>query len=193
MQPAAHANKQIGFDADVNLIDARQPVLTKKQVKNISRGEIDVHLFETGSLCTSHPRATDVDVPGVMVLHKSHATEAQLTMATAFNEEEDPEIEALRIKFITIKSTPRPRDTTGTQRGWEQTQDYFVVPSGHPYPLRGRGPLWDNNSCSFDCVLVAARFLDVGLAPTDYRGRDRQQWIKSLKPHEQSFYQCNGI
>lgn len=31
------------------------------------------------------------------------------------------------------------------------------------------------------------RLLDVGVISTDYLGRDGQQWINSLKPHEQSF------
>ena len=71
--------------------------------------------------------------------------------------------------------------------GLVQSQDYLPNRAGKPYPLRGRGTVWDNNSCAFDCVLAAGRLLRIGSTTADYGSQDRQDWINTLEPSQQSF------
>ena len=54
-------------------------------------------------------------------------------------------------------------------------------------PWHGRGPIWANNSCAFDCVLVAARLLQVDLSSTDHGNRSRRAWFRTLAPNRQDF------
>ncbi|KAI9734818.1 MAG: hypothetical protein M1834_001896 [Cirrosporium novae-zelandiae] len=51
--------------------------------------------------------------------------------------------------------------------------NYTLDPTGDPFPYRGRGPVWSNNSCAFDSCIVAATFLNIGQTNWDrYNGAD---------------------
>ncbi|KAL8666627.1 MAG: hypothetical protein Q9168_007440 [Polycauliona sp. 1 TL-2023] len=68
------------------------------------------------------------------------------------------------------------------------THVYSLQPGGKPFPFRGQGPIWDQNSCHLDVCIVAARLLNVGLAIAD-KGREktRDSWLRTLPPVQQKF------
>ncbi|KAJ5779833.1 hypothetical protein N7457_007553 [Penicillium paradoxum] len=45
--------------------------------------------------------------------------------------------------------------------------DFQWDPNGSVFPLRGRGPIWNNMSCATDAVIVAGMLLDVGCTKID--------------------------
>ncbi|KAJ5567791.1 hypothetical protein N7535_007097 [Penicillium sp. DV-2018c] len=53
-------------------------------------------------------------------------------------------------------------------------------PNGTPFPVRGRGPLWGNNSCATDAVIVAGMLLDAGCTKID-RAHNRTAQFTELE------------
>ncbi|KAL8962561.1 MAG: hypothetical protein Q9183_005139 [Haloplaca sp. 2 TL-2023] len=70
-------------------------------------------------------------------------------------------------------------------RGDKQT--FKLCDAGMPYPFRGHGPVWLQNSCSLDCCIVAARLLNVGSTAADADGKTREAWLKSLDKLPRAF------
>ncbi|GAD99345.1 hypothetical protein NFIA_059520 [Paecilomyces variotii No. 5] len=67
---------------------------------------------------------------------------------------------------------------------------FRMDPTGINYAYRGRGPVWRNNSCAVDCVIVAGRLLDAGCTNKD---RERPDWESSLTVLERAFIQAINI
>ena len=53
---------------------------------------------------------------------------------------------------------------------------YTLHSLGREYPFRGRGPVWHNNSCAFDCVIVAAQLLGIGRLRADTGSVPWNEW-----------------
>ena len=68
----------------------------------------------------------------------------------------------INITFVTNLRAATLSISDGKDRGYELTHEYFVNARGKEYPIRGKGPPWENNSCALDCCLVAARLLRIG-------------------------------
>ncbi|KAL8775636.1 MAG: hypothetical protein Q9209_000132 [Squamulea sp. 1 TL-2023] len=67
------------------------------------------------------------------------------------------------------------------------TQNYSLRSDGKPFPYRGQGPVWDQNSCHLDVCIVAARMLNVGCTIADRSGLTRDSWIQALQPVQRKF------
>ncbi|KAI4219593.1 MAG: hypothetical protein L6R36_008213, partial [Xanthoria steineri] len=67
------------------------------------------------------------------------------------------------------------------------SQSYSLHPEGEPFPFRGQGPIWDQNSCHLDCCIVAARLLNVGFTIADRGKIPRDLWLQGLQPLQQRF------
>ena len=67
------------------------------------------------------------------------------------------------------------------------SQSYSLHPDGEPFPFRGQGPIWDQNSCHLDCCIVAARLLNVGFTVADRGKIPRDSWLQGLQPVQQRF------
>ncbi|KAI4216325.1 MAG: hypothetical protein LQ351_001335 [Letrouitia transgressa] len=61
---------------------------------------------------------------------------------------------------------------------------------GRGFLLRGRGPIWDKQSCAVDCCIVAGRLLDVGYTIADRGNATRFDWIQTLKHEEREYLKC---
>ncbi|KAI9728868.1 MAG: hypothetical protein M1834_007125 [Cirrosporium novae-zelandiae] len=65
---------------------------------------------------------------------------------------------------------------------------YRLSSSGSLYPYRGRGPTWIAATCTLDCCIVAAIFLDAGFTVADMASleaqTERQRLTKSLVAHD---------
>lgn len=62
---------------------------------------------------------------------------------------------------------------------------YRLDPVGRPHAYRGRGPVWNNGSSPFDCCLVAARLLQIGLTRADSGDEPYSVWESSLDTFHQ--------
>jgi hypothetical protein len=62
---------------------------------------------------------------------------------------------------------------------------YRLDPFGRPHAYRGRGPVWNNDSSPFDCCLVAARLLQIGLTHADSGDEPYSVWESSLDTFHQ--------
>ncbi|KAJ9293571.1 hypothetical protein DTO271G3_7650 [Paecilomyces variotii] len=67
---------------------------------------------------------------------------------------------------------------------------FRIDPNGINYAYRGRGPVWRNNSCAVDCVIVAGRLLDAGCTNKD---RASPEWDSSLTVLERAYIQAINI
>ncbi|RWQ92581.1 hypothetical protein C8Q69DRAFT_437028, partial [Paecilomyces variotii] len=67
---------------------------------------------------------------------------------------------------------------------------FRIDPNGINYAYRGRGPVWRNNSCAVDCVIVAGRLLDAGCTNKD---RASPEWERSLTILERAYIQAINI
>ncbi|KAI4265268.1 MAG: hypothetical protein L6R38_009543, partial [Xanthoria sp. 2 TBL-2021] len=67
------------------------------------------------------------------------------------------------------------------------SQSYSLQPEGEPFPFRGQGPIWDQNSCHLDVCIVAARLLNVGSTVADRGKIPRDSWLRALQPVQQRF------
>lgn len=76
---------------------------------------------------------------------------------------------------------------------YKERQLYFFHSKGQPFAYRGRGPIWDKNSCAIDCCLVVARLLNLGITTADRGLLARDDWLKSLMPLERHFLQMTGL
>lgn len=65
--------------------------------------------------------------------------------------------------------------------------EYVFSRTGQIYPCRGRGPVWEQNSCALDCAIVAARLLDLGRTIADKGHKSRADWWSDVEPLVQSF------
>ena len=59
---------------------------------------------------------------------------------------------------------------------------YAFSKSGQVFPCRGRGPVWKENSCALDCIIVAARLLNLGRTISDKGDQRRSEWGATLPP-----------
>ena len=59
---------------------------------------------------------------------------------------------------------------------------YAFSKSGQAFPHRGRGPVWKENSCALDCIIVAARLLNLGRTVADTGTQPRSEWEAALPP-----------
>lgn len=57
---------------------------------------------------------------------------------------------------------------------------------GNEYAYRGRGPVWSNNSCAFDCAVVLGKLLDAGSTVVDI-DRNQLDWRERLTVPEHIF------
>ncbi len=65
---------------------------------------------------------------------------------------------------------------------------YVFSATGNLYPCRGVGPLWYQNSCSIDCVIVAARLLNMGRTVQDMGSvTSANEWFQKLPPLVKAF------
>ncbi|KAJ9270442.1 hypothetical protein DTO212C5_3473 [Paecilomyces variotii] len=67
---------------------------------------------------------------------------------------------------------------------------FRIDPNGINYAYRGRGPVWRNNSCAVDCVIVVGRLLDAGCTNKD---RASPEWDRSLTILERAYIQAINI
>ncbi|KAL8910552.1 MAG: hypothetical protein Q9172_007823 [Xanthocarpia lactea] len=67
------------------------------------------------------------------------------------------------------------------------SQNYSLRPDGKPFPFRGQGPIWDQNSCHLDVCIVASRILNVGSTVADRSGLSRDSWLQTLQPVQRKF------
>lgn len=70
-------------------------------------------------------------------------------------------------------------------RGTPQQYDFAADGPIHAY--RGRGPIWQNNSCALDCCIVAGMFLDAGYTIADRGSQSRAAWAASLTTVQTAF------
>ncbi|MCJ1419103.1 hypothetical protein MMC32_005456 [Xylographa parallela] len=68
-----------------------------------------------------------------------------LQLADLFDNEHDPCITSYSLAFRNFS-----------------TRDYFPGRTDRNYSCRGRGPVWSDNSCALDTVIVAGKLLDIG-------------------------------
>lgn len=61
--------------------------------------------------------------------------------------------------------------------------------TGALFPLRGRGPVWDANSCATDCVIVAGMLLDAGCTKMDRANNRSAQFTEN----EKSFIEVTNV
>ncbi|MCJ1256694.1 hypothetical protein MMC24_004518 [Lignoscripta atroalba] len=120
---------------------------------------------------------------------RSSSTNNLNTLATAFNDSDDPGISFLRLRFL-ARTRSGVNDNQGRLLGIMPTHSYILHPLGRLYPYRGRGPVWANNSCGFDCCLVVSRLLDVGRAIADVGNGTRDAWLKTLSEFERSMLEA---
>ncbi|KAL2003730.1 hypothetical protein VTN02DRAFT_2495 [Thermoascus thermophilus] len=76
--------------------------------------------------------------------------------------------------------------TAGTAYARLSPSSLTFDPHGYQFSFRGRGPVWRNNSCAIDCVIVAGRLLDAGSTIID-RGEDAVAWGEQLTVLEKAF------
>lgn len=62
-------------------------------------------------------------------------------------------------------------------------------PNGVVFPLRGRGPVWNENSCAADCVIMAGMLLDAGCTRID-RANNR---AAEFTENEKSFIEATNV
>ncbi|KAL9119016.1 MAG: hypothetical protein Q9187_004430 [Circinaria calcarea] len=132
-------------------------------------------------------RIPDAAVRNALILRSNIVDMENLTLGSAYDDRTDPDIASLRISFYSSLKGPKMFDPVKTPCGRVLTQSYSLNRTGKSYPLRGRGAVWDSNSCAFDCVLAASRLLGVGSATVDYENQSRQEWVNTLQPQQQSF------
>ena len=132
-------------------------------------------------------RIPDAAIRNALILRNNIVAMENLTLGSAYDDRTDPDIASLRISFYSSLTGPKLFDPAKTPCGRVLTQNYSLDRTGKSYPLRGRGAVWNSNSCAFDCVLAASRLLGVGSATADYEDQSRQEWINTLEPHQQSF------
>ena len=114
------------------------------------------------------------------------------TLEGLFNDKDDPRISHVRVRFYEydlsiVGFVNGNQEVLDRPRSYFPIQDYMFSGAGKLYPYRGRGPVWGNNSCALDCVLVAARLLDIGLTTADIGNPTREQWLASLDDFEVAF------
>lgn len=63
-------------------------------------------------------------------------------------------------------------------------------PNGKPFPYRGHGPVWKNNSCAVDCAVVVGRLLDAGSTVYD---RKAPGWNIHLSRAEKAFIDSTNV
>ncbi|KAL9609247.1 MAG: hypothetical protein Q9167_005966 [Letrouitia subvulpina] len=61
---------------------------------------------------------------------------------------------------------------------------------GRIFPLRGRGPVWDKQSCAVDCCIVAGRLLNVGSTIADRGIATQPDWLQTLEQEEREYLKC---
>lgn len=66
-------------------------------------------------------------------------------------------------------------------------EQYAFSKSGQNFPYRGRGPVWKENSCALDCIIVAARLLNLGRTVDDKGNQRRSEWGAILPPLTRHF------
>jgi len=64
---------------------------------------------------------------------------------------------------------------------------YEFAGDGSTYPYRGRGPIWEANSCAIDCCTVAGIFLAAGSTEADKGSETRAIWTASLTSVQRAF------
>jgi hypothetical protein len=71
--------------------------------------------------------------------------------------------------------------------GYTQWNPHWRITDGEQqvesYPIRGRGPVWSDNSCAIDACIVAGMLLDAGSTIADRRNC----WPSALSRHEDQF------
>ncbi|ODM22518.1 hypothetical protein SI65_00106 [Aspergillus cristatus] len=74
--------------------------------------------------------------------------------------------------------------TSKVALGDTMTNGVSFSPTGNPFPYRGRGPVWANNSCAVDCAIVVGTLLDAGSTVYD---RKEPGWQTRLSRAEKAF------
>jgi hypothetical protein len=64
--------------------------------------------------------------------------------------------------------------------------DYTIVKDGTPVRYYGRGPIWQNNSCYWDSIIVSCLLLNAGFTYLD-QGTSPGEWVKSLTTIQRAF------
>lgn len=79
-----------------------------------------------------------------------------------------------------LLGAPNPGISSLVVRTRVGRDDYVLSRTGQVLPYRGRGPVWNNNSCALDCVIVAARLLNLGRTVADIGDEPLLDWQKAL-------------
>ena len=115
------------------------------------------------------------------------------TYESMFDDKVAPNIQSLKLMFVvtqvidedTFPNSPATNlvgKPTSPIRGYSDNHCYELSRGGKYYPYRGRGPVWDDNSCALDCVIVAARLLDLGALAVDMPNQTYLDWFNGLSP-----------
>lgn len=102
-----------------------------------------------------------------------HIISSPDSLRIALDDTSNPDISFLKVAFTPQNNSPR--------------QNYRFSDAGALYPYRGRGPVWENNSCALDCCIVAARLMDLGCVVADRGNQTRGDWLASLPDLEKNF------
>jgi hypothetical protein len=78
---------------------------------------------------------------------------------------------------------------TNYEPGYERWNPHWKIPDRDDtsFPIRGRGPVWANNSCAIDACIVAGTLLDAGSTIADRRGDE--DWVDHLTAQQCAFLQ----
>ncbi|PLB50068.1 hypothetical protein P170DRAFT_404805, partial [Aspergillus steynii IBT 23096] len=91
-----------------------------------------------------------------------------------------------------LKTIERKVPATSQVRiAWNRDTDEMVLhPDGRDYPYRGRGPVGLWNTCTIDCVIVAAKLLDAGSTVID---RCKKDWQAQFTPLERGLIAATEV
>ena len=118
------------------------------------------------------------------------------TYERLFNDKVAPNIRSLKVLFYVSRAESADGGPRGSsvlsnsvgnpQRGYTDNQVYSFAVTGKHYSYRGRGPVWESNSCALDCVIVAARLLGIGTTTSDTEGANYRPWLSRLGSFERT-------
>ncbi|MCJ1422232.1 hypothetical protein MMC29_000111 [Sticta canariensis] len=98
-------------------------------------------------------------------LSGGHIIDSDTALQRLLGSLRNPEISLL---FVDVRPSP------------DGDVQYAFSKSGQTFPCRGRGPVWKENSCALDCIIVAARLLNLGRTVADKGTQRRSEWAATL-------------
>ena len=119
-------------------------------------------------------------------IHGGHTIDSKAKLQSLLGQVGNPHISSLRVGVYTRLSGEKIHK-------FQPMNSHHFQERGSIVPCRGRGPFWQQNSCALDCVIVAARLLNLGITVADRGNATRDDWLKSLWPLERLFMGLIGI